>query len=363
MLHYLAGGGAERVVLRILRLLDRERFDPSLILFEEKGVFLPEVPDDVRIFDLGRYRSGGRWGWIGRFVKILRREKPDLVFSFLWFANLVSIVSCLASRAHSRILVSERVSVDGAHEGFFNDIIRRVGICLLYPLADRVVPNSEAMRGELAGRLLVSGRKIVAIPNPLDIEQIEMKAREATEKPAGDGVLPLVVGMGRLTPQKGFDLLIRSMPLARNRYRLMIIGEGTERERLERLSAGLGLSDRVVVAGFRPNPYVVLAGADLFVLPSRFEGFPNSLVEAMALGVPCVSTRCRTGPEEIITDGRDGLLVPVEDPAALAAAIDRLLEDDTLRTCVARAGRDRIREFDAPRIVRRFEALMDGVTA
>ena len=363
VLHYLAGGGTERVVVRILQSLDRARFHPFLVVFQEKGVYLSELPQDVQIFDLDRYGSGGRLLWIYRFAKLIRKENPDVLFSFLWFVNMVTIVARILSRVRCRLVVSERVSVSGAREGFLEDILRRAGILFLYPMADRIVPNSESMRMQMVGRIGLSATKVVAIPNPVDVDRIQAKAREEKATISQGSTLPLVIGMGRLTPQKGFDLLIRSMTFSRFPFQLMLIGEGESHGRLQELSLELGLADRVVFTGFQSNPYPFLASSTVFALSSRFEGFPNALVEAMTLGIPCASTRCLTGPEEIITDGVDGLLVPVEDPRALAGAIDRLLGDETLRERIGRAGKERVREFDVSRIVRRFESLIEETMA
>ncbi|HBO70209.1 MAG TPA: hypothetical protein DD658_08815 [Deltaproteobacteria bacterium] len=359
VLHYLAGGGTERVVVRILHSLDRARFHPFLVVFQKKGVFLSELPQDVQVFDLDRYGSGGRFVWIYRFAKLIRKENPDMLFSFLWFVNLVAIVARFLSRVRCRLVVSERVSIDGAREGYLEDMLRRAGIFLLYSSADRIVPNSVWMGKQLVDRFGIPPRKVVAIPNPVDIDRIEARAREAKPVIAEESTMPLVIGMGRLTPQKGFDLLIRSMTFSRFPFRLVLIGEGEDQDRLQALSLKLGVTDRVVFTGFQTNPYPSLARAAVFALSSRFEGFPNALVEAMTLGIPCVSTRCPTGPEEIITDGVDGLLVPVEDSRALAGAIDRLLSDEKLRKKIGLAGRERVREFDVPRIMRRFESLIE----
>ncbi len=359
----LDGGGAQRVVIRLLRMFDRRKYAPQLVLIEREGVFLSEVPPDVPVFDLGRYGAGGRLKWLGRFASLVRDEKPDAILSFLWFANSASVLARFMARSGCALLLSERLSIEGATEGVLDDLVRRVALSLLYPSADRIVPNTEAMRRQLLARHPYGAAKVVAIPNPIGVDEIVAMAGPGEEGAGADDAAPLVAGMGRLVPQKGFDLLIRAMALSRTPFRLVLLGKGSEEERLRGLARGLGIAARVEFAGFQCNPYVRLRKASVFVLPSRFEGFPNALVEAMALGVPCVSTRCPTGPEEIVTDGVDGLLVPAEDPAAIAVAIDRLLGDAALRGRLGRAGRERVGEYEAGRIVRRFEALVDEVTA
>lgn len=359
----LGGGGAERVVVRLLTHLDRERFSPTLVLFEKEGAFLGDVPSDVKVLDCGRRKAGGRILWIGTLVKHFRRERPDVALSFMWFPNAVTIITRFLSRIHCGVLVSERTTILGSHEGFLTEFFRRKSISRLYGAADRIVCNSEAMQRQLEGIFLHLGGRVVAISNPVDISDVRRRACEGEPREDMPGDLPWVVGMGRLSPEKGFDILVRAAGLARTPFRLLILGEGKEERALRDLVAHLGLSGRVVFAGFRKNPYAFLGKAAIFVLPSRYEGFPNALVEAMALGIPCVATRCPTGPEEILTEEVNGLLVPIEDAMALAEGIDRLLNDASLRRRLGSAAVERVKEFDADRITRRFEALIMEVAS
>lgn len=359
----LAGGGAERVVLRILKRLDRRRFEPALLLVEKQGRFLADVPSDIPVLDCGRRAAGGRLAWIARFVRFLRRERPDVVVSFLWFPNIVAAIARAISGIPCRLVLSERVTIEGSREGLVTEFVRRTGIRLLYRGADRIVPNSAAMGRQFVDRFGIPERKVAVIPNPVDIDTIAALSREGEEVGGVIGAPAVIVGMGRLSRQKGFDILMRAMAEVRPRASLVLVGEGPEEGALRDLARQVGVSERVAFAGFLGNPYPVIAGASVFVLPSRYEGFPNALVEAMSLGVPCVASRCPTGPEEIVTDGVDGLLVPVDDPWAVAAAVNRLLDDAALRDRLGRAARDRARAYDAPEVVRRFEALLDEVTA
>ncbi len=357
----LAGGGAERVVVRILRRLDRRRFEPALLLIEKQGRFLADVPADVPVLDCGRRAAGGRLAWIARFVRFLRRERPDVMVSFLWFPNIVAAVARYLSGVPCRLILSERLTIEGSREGFVAELVRRTAIRLLYRSADRIVPNSAATGRQLVDRFGIPERKVAVMPNPLDIDAIVALSGEGSGARPDVEAAPVVAGMGRLSRQKGFDILIRAMADVRSRARLVLIGEGPEEGTLRDLAARVGVSERVAFTGFLANPYPALAGASVFALPSRYEGFPNALVEAMSLGVPCVASRCPTGPEEIVTDGVDGILVPVEDPRALAAAVNRLLDDAALRDRLGRAARERARAYDAPEVVQRFEALLDEV--
>jgi glycosyltransferase involved in cell wall biosynthesis len=359
----LGVGGAERVVVRLLTHLDRTRFSPALVLFEKEGAFLGDVPSDVKIMDCGRRKAGGRIRWIGNFAKYFRQERPDVALSFMWFPNAVTLLARFLSRIHCSVLVSERTTILGSHEGFITEFFRRQSISRLYVAADGIVCNSEAMRRQFERIFGHLGGRVVAISNPVDIADILRRAREGESGEDMPDDLPWVVGMGRLSPEKGFDLLVRAAGMARTPFRLLILGEGKEERTLRDLTGRLGISGRVQFVGFRRNPYPLLGKASIFVLPSRYEGFPNALVEAMALGVPCVATRCPTGPEEILTEGVNGLLVPMENATALAEAIDRLLNDSSLRQRLGYAAVERVKDFDVNRITRRFEALLMEVAS
>jgi glycosyltransferase involved in cell wall biosynthesis len=160
------------------------------------------------------------------------------------------------------------------------------------------------------------------------------------------------VGCGRLTPQKGFADLIDAFTRVRAVLpaSLWIVGEGEERGRLERQIRRLGLTDSVRLLGFRRNPYQYLAAADVFALSSRYEGFGNVVVEAMACNTPVVATDCPYGPAEIISDGLNGVLTPPADAEALSQAIIRVLKDPSLQRRLAERGRIRSQDFTAPKI-------------
>ena len=167
--------------------------------------------------------------------------------------------------------------------------------------------------------------------------------------------------MGRLARQKGFDLLIEAFSRIANQHpqwSVKILGEGPARASLKRLIAEKGLNGRVVLAGWEPDPDFVLKQSDLFVLSSRFEGFPNALLEAMACGLPSISFDCPSGPAEIIRDTIDGLLVPAEDIEALANTLDRVLGDDSLRQRLSAEAVHVVDRFSAERYFANWDAVL-----
>ena len=358
----LGGGGAERVITILLRRLERGRFLPSLVLFRREGAYLSDLPPDVPVFDCGRYGDGGRYRWIGRLVRLLREKPPDVLVSFLWETSLISIPAAFFAGTR-RVVVSERLSIRGAREGLLKDIVRRFSIVALYRTVDRIIPNALAMERQLVEDFHLPVRKIVTIPNPVEVEAIIGKGTEPDPQGIRGIRVPVIAAMGRLSPQKGFDILLKAFALLEKDCRLLLMGEGEEEKTLKELAGRLGIAERVLFTGFLANPYPALAGATLFVLSSRFEGFPNALVEAMVLGLPCISMRCPTGPEEIISDGESGVLVPLGDPESLASAIDRLLGDSALRGRLGSRGKERAMEYEAAAIVRRYESLIESVVA
>jgi glycosyltransferase involved in cell wall biosynthesis len=212
---------------------------------------------------------------------------------------------------------------------------------MLYPSADAVVAVSNGVAQDLKKNAGLSPSLLRVIPNPVITPELISKAQEPLDHPwFKEGAEPVLLGVGRLTRQKDFPTLLRAFALVRkNRScHLMILGEGRNRAALKTISAGLGIRDDVAMPGFMENPYPYMNKAALFVLSSRWEGSPNVLTEALALGTPVVSTDCPSGPKEILDHGRFGPLVPMGEPDAMAHAIlttlDAPLEKSLLKSAV-----------------------------
>jgi glycosyltransferase involved in cell wall biosynthesis len=364
----LEGGGAERVVLNILKHLDRKKFKPVLVLFEKKGELLPELPPDIPLETLkaGGSRYGLQWLIFFRLAALLKKERPEAVVSFMWYPNLISLLAKLVSGVRCRVIVSERYALSFSFEGRFTEFLRSCAIRLFYRRADVIVTNSEAMAEEFRQIYSIPGGSLAVIHNPLDIKRVRSLGKEEASHPWFHVGVPVITSSGRLTRQKGFDTLLKALKMLLSGgtvCRLMILGKGPEKERLENLAIELGIGGNVAFPGFQENPWKYVARSRLFVLPSLYEGFPNALLEAIALGVPSVATRCPTGPEEIITDGENGLLVPSADEGALAHAIQQLLLDEGLRKRLSEAGVKRSEAFSVEKIVRQYEDLIEGVCA
>ena len=236
---------------------------------------------------------------------------------------------------------------------------------MLYPRASSVIAVSDGVVHDLHANFGVPAEKLVSIPNPVDLTGVSAMAQHAAEIRVPG---PYVVTAGRLVSVKRFDLLIRAFAAAGDSRTLVIIGEGEERAALERVAKDTGVAERVVFTGFLANPYALMAGAELFVLASESEGYPNALVEAMALGIPVVATDCRSGPSEILAEKpaggvrgvafeAHGVLVPPNDEAAMTLALREMIGSGRLPAYGERAAQ-RAKSFDAAAAAERYWAVL-----
>jgi glycosyltransferase involved in cell wall biosynthesis len=303
-------------------------------------------------------------GLIWRFARHLKRLRPHVLLSFMWYPNAIAIIAGRLADSRLKVAVSERTSTS-VYSRKADSIFRSAIIRFLYPRAYIVISPSEAIAQDLISRGNRSD-KLAVIQNPVDLTMVRELACAALDHPWYRADEDVIIAIGRLGSEKGFHYLVRAIALLRKEEvacKLLILGEGQERKTLEELIARLGLQECVELAGFQQNPYKYLIRSRIFVLSSLYEGFPNVLLEALALGIPSVATRCLTGPEEIISDGVNGILVPPADERMLADAVRRLLQDEDLRGRLGEEGKKRAEDFGVEKIVRRFEGLIESLSA
>ena len=314
--HALAGGGAERVAVVIANELARRHYRVDLVVQHLTGPYVSDVLPDVRIVNLDCELRHLPWA----FRRYLKQSKANGVLSFMTGYNVIAAFASLG--IDTAVVVSEQTSLSVRNKGW-SDWQRFVSPLMVpaYRRVRAVVTVSRQMLEEFraAG---VPPERLVWIPNPVADSLVEYTSDASTSKPGGASA-DVVVGVGRLTVQKDFETLIRAFDVVRRTWnaRLLILGEGPERGRLESLVSELEIEEKVDMPGFVHPPWPLMAQASVLAMSSRWEGWPNVLMEALALGVPVVSTDCPTGPAEILDNGRFGRLVPVRDAAALAEAI------------------------------------------
>jgi len=316
-------GGAERVMLNLAEAILKKGVEIDLVLARGEGPNLPLVPPGVRVIDLHARNTLSSTFPLANY---LNRDKPDALLSGL-FANIVAIWAGMLSRSRTRLVICEHNTLSEQSALNRADWRFRMMPTLarwFYPRADQIVAVSMGVKQDLSNVTGLPDSRIQVIYNPVITPKILRKGLAHPPHPWFQvGSDPVILAVGRLVPVKEFDALIsvfsrviRQMP-----SRLMILGEGPERQNLENLIQELGLEDSVTLPGFLEDPYPFISHASLFVLCSRHEGLPGALIEAMAFGIPLVATDCPSGPREILEDGRQGALVPVEDWQALEDAI------------------------------------------
>ena len=317
----MGGGGAERVALEIIRELLGAGHQVDLVLVHVVGQLLPLVPPEVRIVDL---RAARLLGALGPLIRYFRRERPDAMQVSMWPLTTVAILAHRLSRSRALLMASDHIAF--AHAGWRDKLTIRLTAGPLYRLADVRVVVSEGAARDLADLTGLGREAIELIYNPIS-PPAQIYPSAGAERLWG-GARHRIVTAGSLKPQKNHALLLRAFArMGRKDATLMILGEGPLRPELERLGAELGIAEQLVLPGFQIDPWPFYASASLFVLSSDYEGFANVVLEAMAAGLPVVSTDCPSGPAEILDQGRFGALVRVGDEAALAAAMERALDD------------------------------------
>ena len=295
---------------------------------------------------------------VGPIADYVRRERPDCLVPVLPRAHLATLAATARSTGFPPVVPCLQLPLS---------IERRARRRLhrkLLPLAAHTVAVSDGLAAELVSTTGVPRDRVTTIHNPLVRPPLDERRRPPVhlwlEAEGADG-FPVALAAGRLTRQKNFPLLIRAFGRVRSRrrLRLVILGAGPERARLERLVASLGLQDAVSMPGWTADPLACMARADLFVMSSRWEGLPLALIEALASGCPVVSTDCRHGPAEILDGGAFGRLVPPGDEAALAEAMERTLDTPPDRDLLMR----RAACFSEDRVVDAWERLLAVVCA
>jgi glycosyltransferase involved in cell wall biosynthesis len=355
-----AGGGAERVQLTLLHHLDRTKLDLRLFYLRNEGALRHLLPGDLAL----RYAADGGESLKARGLGVLSTltalaRQADVVFALQDGTPIY--LSILAGRLARRPVVAwihNTWTAKLAHVPSWH----RPASAFLYPMGTSFIGVSDGVSRNLTAFAPRLRHKMVTLPSPIPVR--EMLSDAEGPLPAWARAIfarPTVLGVGRLVPAKGFDLLI---PAFRDVLRegldlnLLILGEGPERSGLESQARALGIADRVFLPGFEANPYPYFKHAKMFVLSSRYEGLAMVLLEALALGAPVVAMDCPSGPRELLENGRFGVLVPLGDRTALAGAIREVASSPEHEAQLRRTGPIQAARHDASRVSANFEQVL-----
>lgn len=352
----LGGGGAERVVSVMADYWAEHGQEVTLItLASEKEDFYTIHSQSHRI-------ALGLTGRSPSFLSAIRNNvmrvkglrhaiktsRPDCVLSLLDTTNVLTLAATLGLKLP--IIACEHID---PRQGTLSPVwqwLRR----LFYPKAAALVVLTESVRSW--AERLVESNVVYVIPNSVPMAAIQHNGARHARDSGGT-----ISAMGRLVAQKGFDILLEAFSRCAEKHRdwsLIILGEGEERGRLENLARELGIADHVRMPGRMHDPFRILQETDLFVLSSRFEGFPMALVEAMACGLPVIAADCPSGPRDIIRDGVDGVLVPPCDVDALTAAMDRLMTDQVARQRLGAKAPEVTERFSIDKIMEKWDEIL-----
>lgn len=354
----LEGGGAERAMLDIGRGLAQRGFVVDLVLMQATGPYLADVPDSVRVVALNTDKL---LATLTALMNYLRRRRPSVLVSTLTTCNAAALLAGLQLRRCLPVIVrlAAHFSMDYATSPLRGRIALAVERALLR-FADAVVTNSCAVAGDLKRIAPRISPRVRVIRNPVVWPDLPARAAEPVDHPwLRDGQVPVVLAAGSLHPNKDHTTLLKAFTLiaSERTARLVIIGEGMERDRLLALARELGIAGKVELPGFQRNPFAWMARARVFVLSSIVEGAPNVLVQAMACGTTVVSTDCPGGAREILGDGTWGALTPVGDHAALATAIVEAMDNPMAPgELMGRAS-----DFSAESSISAYESAIAGV--
>lgn len=313
-------GGAERFAINFLKFYNREKLDLTLVLLAKEGELVSEIPDDIAIIEL---KCSAVRNSFFKISSLLRKEKPDVVFSTLGHLNLMLSLIKQFTFSNCKFIVREASTLSEFNKEsrapFIMDLIAKK----LYPKLDSIICQSESMKSNLVNVYNVNPSKTHVIYNPIDIIRISSLAKKSPETNINI-TAPYCIAIGRLGPEKGYLRMIESFSkIKSDKLNLLILGKGEMKEEIENKIEKLNMGNQVKLLGFQSNPYSFLKHAKFLLVASFHEGLSNVVIEALSLGKPVIAFDCN-GVTELINQNRNGIIVQNNDQSKYAEAIDFL---------------------------------------
>lgn len=354
-IYQMGAGGAARTMLNIINNLDRTKFKPILVTLNYDGSYESMIRDDVKFIKLDTKRLSQS---ILKLAKIIRSEKVDVVFSTIPRVNTIAIMANLLSFTKAKNVVREADNLGGS----FSENLKLLGFGFVYKFSAQIISLSIGVKENLVNRYKIKPTDIEVIYNPIDLQHIQKCMTDgeidAEFSKLFDDEKKIIITVGRLVEQKDQRTLIKAFANVRKQVasRLILLGEGELKSELMKLSKDLKIEADVHFIGFQHNPYIYFKKADLFTLSSKHEGFSHVIAEALATGTPVVSTDCKSGPREVLMDGKYGALCKVGDVEGLTRNMLEMLSLDNHELNAIRVkGYERAESFNAHDIVQQYE--------
>lgn len=349
---------------RLIKALNGNRYRKTLVVSKTGGSYEYILDDaDVELVSLNINTSSSTFRIMKSIFplkKIIGEFDPDIVFSIMDFANVACLMAHRLARHRSRIIVDVQTSIKKAIE-FENNLNKKIVLKWMkksYKNADQILCLSRGVSEELQNLIPHTQQKTYSVIHNIGIEPLRIL------NPLPKNIHQICI-CGRLTALKGFDLVIQAIGSLVKLFpdiKLIVLGEGPEKVRLQNLSKELRISEHVDFRGFVNNVAEIMAQSQVFVLSSYYEGFGNVIVEAMAVGTPVIATECPYGPGEIITHGENGLLTGVGKSNEIAEAIKKLFTDEQVYKKIQRNGYERALDFTPEKIAAQHEDLLESMT-
>lgn len=354
-------GGIDRNKIRICLVTSKNMFHHFQHIGVDKFLSIEDLGFDVWFNSLPRFIRD-----IRRTAYLLKSEKPDIAFGMMHYPSSLLAFAKKLYNLKVKVIASPRGPSTEYLKYFEHTFLRRVGLKWVFGFfcrsADKIVVASTGMKEECIRDYHAIPENVEVIPNSIDIHNIKKKADEAIDINIPPD-FSVIATAGRLEKEKNLPILFKifSEIRRRERVKLLVIGDGSERHSLEKLSDELGVSRDVIFVGYQNNLYKFIKKADIFVHTCLFEGFANVIVEAMACGVPVVAVDCPYGPRDIIKHGENGLLVQMHSETLLAEALCLLLQNKQLRDSMSQKSLTKVLNFSIDSMVGSYQKIFEAV--